>query len=339
MKIFTLKIIILFLVLAFVLDYVYFGITYFNSGYGHECSGFGSINRVIEGHAQAPMQHRVLFPWIYMTLEKLIGFNNRSDKIAWIYEPLRILTIFLALLGIYYFFSWINRIQINLPRNFPLIGTLLFCALVPLSFLYDYHDHFLDILFISLGFVGILRADRGLMLNGAVFLGTLNRETTFLILPVLNFLFWYKKKDMLDLVIPFLVSGYALLIPRLIYGIKFRYYDLWQAGRNLDFLSKIGKYPQEINITKVVLPYFNPSWFFIPAFGFLIFLAIKNFKTSHTFFRWGVGIISFITIFAFCFAVFGEIRIFSWFYLILIPMALQNIRITEEPHLTQTQNP
>lgn len=312
-KIFSLKYIILFLILAFVLDYAQFGLTSHN--YDVPTNGWGAMDSVLRGEAPTPTQFRVLFPWSYLILYNLFGCPSKLHALVWIYEVLKILTIFLALLGIFYFFSLVLKEK-------ALLATLLFCALIPLTFLYDCPDQFLDIFFLSLGFAGIIQNKKS-MLNGACFLGALNRETTLLILPVLNFLV-KRGKIVKDSVLPFISSGAALLLVLVVYGFRPRYCEYLMIEKNLKNFSIIFQYPQSHGKAFFIMPYFNPMWFFAVAFGFFLYLAFRNLKKSPQFFKSGLILICLYTLICFCIALWREVRIFSWFYLILIPMTLQN---------------
>jgi len=303
------KTLFLILSIAFTLSYIDFCISFYNSGYDSPYNGFGSIESVLNGTAKAPMQYRVLFPWLYGTIKDIVGCQTQIHRLVWIYEPLKMLMVFLGLWGIYYFFSHFK---------IGLLGTLVFSSLIPLTFLYDYPDQFLEMALLSWGFIWILKKKN---IGVITFAAVLNRETAFLILPVLN-LFAYKGEKW-KRVSAFVGGIFGLMLPRIAYGSAQLYSDFWQISRNLNFISKIGEYPQTINRAAVVLPYFNPTWFFIPAFGLLFCLAIKRFRDSHTLLRVGFILMFFYIILGFCCAMFGEIRIFSWFYLILIPMVFK----------------
>jgi hypothetical protein len=93
--------------------------------YGSSYCGIGCVDGVNQRTAQAPMVYRVLVPWLIWLGERIAPAAKR-DRLALLYEPLKITLMALAL--------WATSEALG-ERS-----ALLLAALLPLTFYFDYWD-------------------------------------------------------------------------------------------------------------------------------------------------------------------------------------------------------
>lgn len=304
---------ILFAILVFILDYAQIYMTFRN--YGSMYNGIIGMHAVLGGWAEAPTQYRILVPAIYGVI---LGFSpslSGTLQAVWIYEPLKMLLMFWAVCA---FFVFVREF---LEENWALLGTLILCACLPLTFRYDYAGQYAELAIFAMGFRAIWRNDQKNIIKWII-LGTLNRETAF-ILPFLNFLCNRKKTNLW--LWSFFAYSAVFFGVRLFFGWR-DYIQFLTVGTNILRISNIYKFPQGLGKTIVYSPYFNPVWFIIPMVGIWLYWSLKDFKKKPDFFQKAFWLIPVFYIISFFFALQDEIRIFIWFYLILIPMSLWSWR-------------
>jgi hypothetical protein len=304
---------ILFAVLVFVLDYAQIYMTFRN--YGSMYNGIMGMHAVLGGWAEAPTQYRVLVPGLYGAILGFFPSFSGTQQAVWIYEPLKMLLMFWAICA---FFVFVREF---LEENWALLGTLILCACLPLTFRYDYAGQYAELAIFAMGFRAIWRNDQKNTIKWII-LGTLNRETAF-ILPFLNFLLNRKKTNL------WLWSFFAY--SAVFFGIRLflgwrDYVQFLTVGTNILRISNIYKFPQGLGKTIIYSPYFNPVWFIIPMVGIWLYWSLKDFKKKPDFFQKAFWLIPLFYMISFFFALQDEIRIFIWFYLILIPMSLWSWR-------------
>ncbi len=304
------KWLLLFAALVFVLDYAQLHMCYDN--YGTRYNGFGSMNWVLSGEAHAPTQYRLLVPALYGALGLFYPQLNREKEIVWLYEPMKMFLMFWA---IWAFFIFLREF---FEESWALLGTILLCACLPLTFRYDYANQWAELAIFAFAFKSIKRGDQR-QTNVWTFLGTLTRETAF-VLPLLNFLVHRKRKKSWRWSL--LTYGVTFLGIRLLLGPRPRFAPILTMNINIQRISDIGSYPGFLHGTEVFSPYFNPAWLVVPMTGIWIFWSLKRSKSKPVFFQKAFWLIPIFYLIAFCFAYQDEIRIFTWFYLILIPMTL-----------------
>ena len=145
------------LLLGFFLQRVQMAMTAWN--YSVPWNGFGCINAVNEGKTKAPMAYRVLVPWLIFVLEK-IGLPENKRVVA--YEVIKILLNSFAIFAV--------------GMAFGTTAAILFTALLPITFKFDYWDWTLEVAAIMFGVSGNLP-----LAIIAAFIAGLSRETAILI--------------------------------------------------------------------------------------------------------------------------------------------------------------
>ncbi len=304
------KWLILFAVLVFVLDYAQLHMS--SENYGTKYNGFGSMDYVLSGDAPAPTQYRLLVPVLYGALDLFYPRLDGEKAIIWLYEPLKMLLMLWAICA---FFIFLREFY---QEDWALLGTILLCACLPLAFRYDYANQWAELAIFSMAFRAIWRNNQK-QATGWTFLGALTRETA-LVLPLLNFL--VNRKKTRGWKWSFLTYGLAFVGTRLLLGPRPRFAPILTMNVNLHRILETTLHPGWLHGTEVFSPYFNPIWLVVPMTGLWIFWSLKKFKEKPAFFRKAFWLIPLFYLTAFCFAYQDEIRIFTWFYLILIPMTL-----------------
>jgi len=301
------------MVLVFILDYVQIHMTFHTYGSMH--NGIMGMNAVLGNWAGSPTQYRVFVPAIYGLISGFFPSISGTMKAVWIYEPLKMLLMFWAVCA---FFLFLKEF---FEEKWALLGTVILCACLPLTFRYDYAEQYVELAIFAMGFRAIWRNDQKNVIKWII-LGTLNRETTF-ILPLLNFL--VNRRDNKGWIWGFLTYASVFCGIRLFFGPR-DHIQFLTFATNILRISNIFQYPQFLGKTTVYSPYFNPVWFIVPMVGIWIYWSLKNFKNKPEFFQKAFWLIPVFYTIAFFFALQDEIRIFIWFYLILIPMSLWSWR-------------
>lgn len=137
-----------------------------------------------------PEKHRVLFYWICyyifgirartpnMEIVRFWGRDNLLKK-SWDFELYYIVKAVFLMFGLLTFSVFLKTIGVN-----HIVGTLLVCMLLPITFQNEVSDWILELLFFGLFLWGIFSGVSILWLSLIVFLGTLNRESTILLIVV-----------------------------------------------------------------------------------------------------------------------------------------------------------
>lgn len=304
---------LLFAVLVFILDYAQLNMTFYHYGSVH--NGIMGMHAVLGGWAEAPTQYRVFVPFIYGTILGFLPSISGTMKAVWIYEPLKMLLMFWAICA---FFLFLREF---LEEKWALLGTLILCVCLPLTFRYDYAEQYTELAIFAMGFRAIWQNKQSNLIKWII-LGTLNRETAF-ILPLLNFIINRKKAKTWPL--GFMAYAGVFCGLRLLIGPR-DHIEFIPFATNILRISNIFQYPQYLGKTLVYSPYFNPVWFIVPMIGLWVYWSLRKFKSKPVFFQKAFWLIPLFYIVSFFFALQDEIRIFIWFYLILIPMSMWSWR-------------
>jgi len=67
--------------------------------YGSPFNGYGAIDGTVDKTALAPMRYRVLVPWLVVLVERIFP-RVKAHRLTALYEPLKIVLIAAALIGI-----------------------------------------------------------------------------------------------------------------------------------------------------------------------------------------------------------------------------------------------
>ncbi len=317
------KYIWLFAALAVIIGYVQFDMTVWS--YNCDYHGIKSLDDIIAGNAPAPTQYRLLVPLIFKSLEFFIPVVN-DWRIVWIYEPMKMLFIFLAL------WAGFKYMRLFFKEEKSLLLVCVMFLFMTLSFFTDYPEQFSGLAIFSLAFIGIYQNNQK-QVSLWTFIGVLNKETAFVI-PLFNMMVNRRKGR--GWMIPMAVFGVTASLLRWFFGFKEYYTHFWMFWINV---KEIGLFPIRylglynakslfyttegdpiwMNKVQVLAPYWNPVWFVVLGFGVFLYYVLKKLNTLPAYIKQGLLTMAIFFGISFCISLVREIRIFSWFYLILIP--------------------
>lgn len=183
-------------------------------------NGVGAVPLVLMGKSSAPMQYRVLVPWLCLLFSKFFGRGNTDIQFLNVYLPIKRASITFALLASYWYFSIVTAT--------PLLCVSLLSAFFVLASIYDYTDVYIEVGLVSLSLVAFVGGMPAQFVMPLVFLAAINRETAIFIPAVFlagGNVYWVGAFF-------FFALGYA--IPRLIYGQRRRYCEFFMLWANLD---------------------------------------------------------------------------------------------------------
>ncbi len=277
---------ILCIVVAAIVSYVDTQIASLNEGAGW--NGIGSIPPVLRGESKAPMQHRVLVPWLCRLFagEK---YDWRGYRFA--YRWVKTVGIVLAV-GAAWLYFWSAGVN-------PTLGVILMGLYLCWSAQYDYADGYYEIALLCFAFTVITMSPAWALvaLVPITIFATLNRETA-VIIPVVCL----ASGDISTGLVLSLVFYGGYRIPRLVYGVKERYCEWITLKRNVKFIKSAPKeyLPFALLFATSALLYAT-SWpwssFEIVCGGFFAAMLIPS--------------------------IWKEIRVFAPSMLALIPMAVR----------------
>lgn len=260
------------------------------------------LENVFYGTSLAPNLYRVVVPSLTFSLKSVISALSWLDS-ARIWNLIFILSVFPL------FHIYLNK---WFEGKVCFLITLLLGCLMPLSFLYDYPEDFLEIIVFITGYMFIRDKKYGFLCL-LVFLATLNRETAiFLVFAYL--ISNIEIKNVLKISAKCFMLFTCWLIPfagvRLIRGFKPYRCDFFMAGNNLADIKK--------SFLLTGSHVFDLLFFiFLFVFIYLIFNKDKEWN----FFRRNIITILLIFIVGFSFASISEIRVFYPILPIVIPLA------------------
>lgn len=201
------------LLLSLVVIYADYRLTTHN--WGSPWNGIGAIPGVLDGASMAPMQYRVLVPWICA----LFGRGKTKTPYLGAYTRLRWVSIVLALAMSYIYFAAITELA--------LLCTALLALYFVAASLFDYTDGYLEIFFFAFAFWWFVSGYAWWWLVPPCLIAGINRETTFFI-PVI----WLMSGDWAAFWMLLAASYLGYAIPRALYGQKKRYCSFLMIREN-----------------------------------------------------------------------------------------------------------
>ena len=214
-------------VLVLSLCIIYLDIKLTKNNMGAPTNGIGAIQLILLGKSKAPMQYRVLIPWIcgFLCGRKMFGVRSGKFPHLHVYLPLRWVAVTFAMFVSHLYFQ-------TLPVNAHLCTTLLAVFFI-VSSLYDYTDVYFEVGFLALAFLLFGSSWVYLWLGIITYVAGLNRETAIAI-PAVAFAGGdWVLGGFLGFI--FMLS---YMTPRMIYGDKSRYCDLFPFGQNIRTIIK-----------------------------------------------------------------------------------------------------
>ena len=194
-----------------------------------QLNGYGSVSSVLCGKAKAPMQYRVLVPWLFKLVE-----SEKSPVRTYLY--VRWVAILVALGTAWYYFA--------LMTTQPMLAITILALFFVWVALYDYTDIYIEIALLS--FVLVLMTLQPplwfIWATIACMIGGLNRET-IIIAPIIAVFNGYAIESVS--MIFGVCAGLAL--PRLFYGQKERYCKFNMVMKNLRDLRENDGTPLLLN--------------------------------------------------------------------------------------------
>lgn len=264
------------------------------------------VPAVLAGTAEAPGRYRVLAPVIYDLFARLPGLTPGDAWLA--FRWLCLACAFLA--GHLYFRTWF-------APGPAVTGNLLVAALLPLTFTnsWPHPDHLMELLLFTLGCATIARGWRTTFAIVLILSG-LNRETSVFLLPLfLMALPWSRTHALWSAALGAL---WTAIYVGLRWSLGWTSYDLWQAGRNLEFLTW---FPVERD-----LYYRLFAWFVVALALPLVLLAVRAWRRQPRFAKVATTVVApALLLVGFLFSSVIETRIFTPLLPLLVPGALFGI--------------
>lgn len=204
-------------ILAFSLVVLYADFHLTKKGFNAKFNGLGCIPAVLDGKSLAPMQYRVLIPWIC----KIFGKGDRDFDYIKTYMWIRWFSVPFALGVAHLYFG-----------NIACTGLLAMFFIG--AALYDYTDGYLEVGFLA---TALLLMNLGgpwvFVLMLLCMVATLNRETA-VVIPAIAFL----GGDWIAGIAATIGFAAGYLLPRIVYPKVRRYCDLIQIRENLNDIKR-----------------------------------------------------------------------------------------------------
>ena len=251
--------------LAIALDMIQFRLTAGN--YWSKYNGIGAVHDVMGGRADAPMQYRILVPAIYIFFEKLFGssrfYEGKTFNTVFIYEPLKILFMFLGLWAFHLYLS------VYFVHMIAFAGTILMALFWVVTFQYDYADCYLDVCLWSLFCWATLTGQAELVIIVFV-LAVLNREVSFLLAGL-----YFLLTDNISIMWLLLILGAVIYVAMYaVFGNKPRYCTTREIFR-LNWQDVCSLFKKPVQADRVGLPVFNGVFLFFVVILGLALLALN----------------------------------------------------------------
>ena len=276
-------------IIAFSLVVLYADFHLTKKSFGAKFNGLGCIPDVLAGKSLAPMQYRVLIPWIC----KLFGEGDRD----------------FAYIKVYMWIRWFS-IPFAIGMAHIYFGNPLCTALLAIFFvgaaLYDYTDGYLEVGFLA---TALLLMGGGAWFMPAIFIlcvvATLNRETA-VVIPLIAFLggnYWMGFAAWSGV-------GIGYFLPRFVYPTVGRYCDFIQIRENLNDIKRFYRMKPFV--------YVEHSMFFVLALV-VVMAYIGSFPTYSPA-EMGLGLLFVGLLIP---TKWREIRVFSPCMLAILPMVVK----------------
>ena len=260
--------------------------------FGSQFNGVGAIVPVLIGRSMAPMQHRVLVPWLCWLVSRVLGWGDDKYPFFKIYLAIRWVAIFAAIGMSHLYFGHFGM-------------TALLALFFVWAALYDYTDGYVEVACFAaaLYLMGVGGLWMYVGMAAVSFLAALNRETAIFI-PIVVAL---TGQPLLTTVsFGFFLCGFA--IPRLMYRGAQRYCSLWMLPKNLKSLK------QELSSKPIV---YTEYTHFLVLVGLMVVTYAVSFPWSPV--EIGLGLMFGALLVP---TVWREIRVFAPVMLGLIPMVV-----------------
>ncbi len=257
------------------------------------------VPEVVTGTADAPGLYRVLIPF---TLHWSVQATGADPAVVW--HVTRLAWFFTAWVAMHvYLRTWF-------PVGVAVGGTSLCAALLPLTYTnsWAHPDHIPELALFTLGCLAVARGRDGWFAFLLV-LATLNRETAVFLVMLYAVAAPFSRERAIRSV------GFAGLWAALYGGLRlargFKGYDMWQLGRNLNFL-------------KLLPPGYDPyyrayAWFGVALVVPLLYVALRTRRRQPVFVRRATWIVPAVLGVGTAFSSIIESRIFTPVLPLLVP--------------------
>jgi hypothetical protein len=260
---------------------------------------------VIDGTADAPGLYRVLAPFSFEWLAQSTG----ADRMV-LWHATRLAWFFLAWL------VWHVYLRTWFEPGEAMLGTAFVAATLPLTFTnsWPHPDHIPELALFTLGCLAIAR-QKDAWFAATLAVAAFNRETAAFLVPLYLVVGPLTRARLLR------TAAFGALWLAIFAGLRwyrgFRMYDVWQFGRNLDFL-KLLPAPYD--------PYYRAyAWFSVVLFGILLYLALRSRGRQPLFVRRALWALVPVFLVGWTISSIMETRIFTPAFSLVIPGVLYTL--------------
>lgn len=266
-------------------------------------NGIGALPWVMTGASLAPMQYRVLVPWLTYLIGKVFGPGRTKYAYFEIYIRVRWAAIAAALCSAHWYFGMVT------PD--ALFATTILAVFFCVAALYDYTDGHLEVAFFALAFglltVGVTSLGGVLVMMALALVASLNRETSVFI-PIVAALFG--NVFLFAAATGGFVAGY--IIPRAMYGNKRRYCK--------PYINNFKFWKMSVVEEDTPFPYNQYTHFGLIAVTWVV-LAVMSWPLDRVEIGMGLMFVALLVP-----TMWREIRVFGPTLLALIPMGMNVCR-------------
>ncbi|MFI5363280.1 MAG: hypothetical protein ACHQ49_15040 [Elusimicrobiota bacterium] len=275
-------------------------------GYGRSIQ-----EQFLVGHAPAPIQYRILAPYVAQFLQSL-GFSFRASFVALRFAATAACAVLLHDFLAFWF-----------EDTVCLLGVALFFALLPITQLhYNFQSMDLPNLAFTLGAFMLIRRRKDAALAVLLIPAMLNRETPALI-PLAWLLYRYDEFSVFEGLLRF--AGFCALTLGVYFGLRVYYGNLPYYSEAVFFNFNLGRV--------------EPFLYFFLMFGALIVLSVKSWSRQTKFMRRSLLFAPFFIVFHFAMTIFQEARILLPLIPIFIPAAFAGVWPVKESAVREEAGP
>ena len=278
--------------------------------------------QVVDGTADAPGRYRVLIPFANDVIVRATGAAPMN-----VFLLTRLLWFALAFVALHvYLRTWFAPAA-------AMTGTILTAALIPLTYTnsWPHPDHIPELALFTLACLAVARQHDG-WFAAALVVASLNRETSAFLVLVYAVTRPFSRAHAMR------TAGFAAVWALIFVGLRlwrgWEPYDMWQLGRNIEFLKLL---PPPYD------PYYRAyAWFGIALTVPLLYLALRSRRRQPVFVRRILLVVPVVFVVALAISSIIESRIFTPVLPILLPALMFTVatpKSVEEGPLPSSRQP
>lgn len=266
----------------------------------------GIQDSILSGQMEPPYQYRLVKPALGYALQTL--FTSVGIEKTKAHELSYRIIIFFVFLGIYFLFY--KYLKNFFSDKICMLGLLMLTVVIPLGISSIWEDGDYYTLLIYLAGFNLMMKNKDQYLPLLIMAGMFNRDQViFLLVFYMIYLYskgkLFERRSLIIIAAVFLLSVFAYMLPRLIFGFKETKYTVHHnTSTNLNVWKQI----VEVWTAQVLV---------------FVILCLKAFKKSSVFFKISFICLGIYTVIFFFNGILTQLAKFLPAYLIMIPMSLQ----------------